>query len=99
MLQQDRPDDFVIATGVTHSVREFCEIAFSTLGLDYRDHVSAEDARFLRPAEVDKLIGDASKARAVLHWEPRVSFADLVTMMVEADLAAQQKAMRNEAAG
>ncbi len=99
ILQQPDPDDFVIATGVTHSVREFCQIAFSHLGLDYRDHVVSDDARFLRPAEVDVLIGDASKARRVLTWEPKVPFAELVTMMVEADLAAQQKAMRNEAAG
>ena len=99
MLQQDRPDDFVIATGATHSVREFCEIAFSTLGLDYREHVASDDARFLRPAEVDMLIGDASKARTVLGWEPKVSFAELVAMMVESDLAAQQRAIRNEAAG
>ncbi len=99
IMQQSDPDDFVIATGVTHSVREFCEIAFSHLALDYRDHVSSDDARFLRPAEVDMLIGDASKARRVLGWEPKVPFADLVTMMVEADVAAQEKAMRNEAAG
>jgi GDPmannose 4,6-dehydratase len=99
MLQQDRPDDFVIATGATHSVREFCEIAFSTLGLDYREHVASDDARFLRPAEVDMLIGDASKARTVLGWEPKVSFAELVAMMVESDLAAQQRAIRNEAGG
>jgi GDPmannose 4,6-dehydratase len=99
MLQQDGPDDFVIATGATHSVREFCEIAFSTLGLDYREHVASDDARFLRPAEVDMLIGDASKARTVLGWEPKVSFAELVAMMVESDLAAQQRAIRNEAAG
>jgi GDPmannose 4,6-dehydratase len=99
MLQQDRPDDFVIATGATHSVREFCDIAFSALGLDYHDHVASDDARFLRPAEVDMLIGDASKARSVLGWAPKVSFAELVAMMVESDLAAQQRAMRNEAAG
>ncbi len=99
MMEQDQPDDFVVATGVTHSVREFCEIAFSHLGLDYRDHVVSDDARFLRPAEVDMLIGDASKARRVLGWEPKVPFAELVTMMVDADLAAQQKAMRSEAAG
>jgi len=99
MMQEATPDDFVIATGVTHSVREFCDIAFSHLGLDYRDHVVSDDARFLRPAEVDLLIGDASKARQSLGWEPKVPFADLVTMMVEGDLAAQQKAMRNDAAG
>jgi GDPmannose 4,6-dehydratase len=99
MMQEATPDDFVIATGVTHSVREFCDIAFSHLGLDYRDHVVSDDARFLRPAEVDLLIGDASKARQALGWQPKVPFADLVTMMVEGDLAAQQKAMRNDAAG
>ncbi len=99
MMQQPQADDFVIATGVTHSVREFCEIAFAHLGLDYRDHVVSDDARFIRPAEVDLLIGDASRARHVLDWEPRVAFDELVTMMVESDLAAQQKAMRNDAAG
>ena len=99
MMQQDQPDDYVIATGVTHSVREFCEIAFAHLGLDYRDHVVSDDARFLRPAEVDKLIGDPSKARRVLGWEPKVSFPELVTMMVESDLEAQRRAMRSEAAG
>jgi len=99
MMQQPQADDFVIATGVTHSVREFCEIAFAHLGLDYRDHVVSDDARFLRPAEVDLLIGDASKARQALGWEPKVPFRELVTMMVESDLAAQQKAMRNDAAG
>ena len=97
MLQQDSPDDFVIATGATHSVREFCEIAFSHLGLDYREHIVSDDARFLRPAEVDLLIGDASKARRVLGWEPKVSFEELVRMMVESDLAAQETAMRKEA--
>jgi GDPmannose 4,6-dehydratase len=99
MMQQPAADDFVIATGEVHSVREFCEIAFAHLGLDYRDHVVSDDARFLRPAEVDLLIGDPAKARSVLGWEPKVAFADLVTMMVEGDLAAQEKAMRNEAAG
>ncbi len=99
MMQQPEPDDYVIATGETHSVREFCEIAFGHLGLDYRDHVVSDDERFLRPAEVDLLIGDASKARRVLSWEPKVPFGELVTMMVESDLAAQQKLMRNEAAG
>ena len=97
MVQQDTPDDYVIATGVTHSVREFCEIAFSHLGLSYEDHV-VTDPRFLRPAEVDVLIGDASKARRTLGWEPRVEFRELVSMMVEADLEAQQRAMRSESA-
>jgi GDPmannose 4,6-dehydratase len=99
MMQQPAADDFVIATGEVHSVREFCEIAFAHLGLDYRDHVVSDDARFLRPAEVDLLVGDPSKASRVLGWAPKVAFADLVTMMVEGDLAAQEKAMRNEAAG
>jgi GDPmannose 4,6-dehydratase len=99
MMQQPSADDFVIATGEVHSVREFCEIAFAHLGLDYRDHVVSDDARFLRPAEVDLLVGDPSKASRVLGWAPKVAFADLVTMMVEGDLAAQEKAMRNEAAG
>ena len=86
MLQQDAPDDYVVATGETHEVREFCEVAFSHLGLDYRDHV-VQDERFMRPAEVDHLHGDASKARRVLGWTPKVDFATLVTMMVDADMA------------
>jgi GDPmannose 4,6-dehydratase len=85
MLQQDEPDDYVIATGETHSVRELCELAFGHVGLDYDDHVVI-DERFFRPAEVDLLVGDASKAHEVLGWKPRTSFADLVTMMVDADL-------------
>jgi len=86
MLQQDAPGDYVIATGETHTVREFCEIAFSHVGLDYQDHVVV-DQRFVRPAEVDLLLGDPSKAKRVLGWEPKVSFAGLVEMMVDADLA------------
>jgi GDPmannose 4,6-dehydratase len=86
MLQQPEPQDFVIATGETHSVREFCEVAFAHVGLDYRDHVVV-DERFYRPAEVDLLVGDASKARAELGWKPRTTFGELVTMMVDADLA------------
>jgi GDPmannose 4,6-dehydratase len=85
MLQQDTPDDFVIATGETHSVRRFCEIAFGHVGLNYEDHVTINE-KFLRPAEVDLLIGDCSKARSVLGWKPRTSFEDLVTMMVDADI-------------
>ncbi len=85
MLQQDEPDDYVIATGETHSVRELCEVAFGHVGLDYRDFVDV-DKRFYRPAEVDLLVGDASKARRVLGWEPTVTFEDLVKMMVDADL-------------
>ena len=86
MLQRDEPDDYVVATGETHSVREFCEIAFSHVGLDYDDHVVV-DERFMRPAEVDLLVGDPGKARTVLGWEPQVSFRQLVEMMVDADLA------------
>ena len=85
MLQQDRPQDFVVATGETHSVQEFCEIAFGHAGLDWQDHV-VQDQAYMRPAEVDLLIGDASLARDVLGWRPRTSFAELVTMMVDADL-------------
>jgi GDPmannose 4,6-dehydratase len=86
MLQQDEPDDYVIATGETWSVRQLCQFAFEAVGLDYRDFVK-HDSRFDRPAEVDLLVGDASKARDVLNWEPRVRFRQLVEMMVEADLA------------
>jgi len=93
MLQQDQPDDYVIATGETHSVREFCELAFSYVGLDYRDYVVI-DQRFMRPAEVDLLIGDASKARKKLGWQPRTSFTELVQMMVEADLQLVKEQMR-----
>jgi GDPmannose 4,6-dehydratase len=85
MLQQDAPDDFVVGMGETHSVREFCEIAFDTLGLDYQDYV-VQDPRFYRPAEVDLLVSDPSKAKKTLGWEPKVSFVELVKMMVEADL-------------
>ena len=85
MLQQDAPEEFVIGTGETHSVREFCEIAFGHLDLDYNDFV-LQDERYYRPAEVELLISDPSKARSVLGWEPAVSFKELVTMMVDADL-------------
>ena len=85
MLQQDHPDDYVIASGQIHSVRELCELAFGHVGLDYRDYV-VQDERFYRPAEVDLLIGDFAKAREVLGWHPEVSFADLVRLMVEADV-------------
>ena len=86
MLQQEEPDDYVICSGMTHSVREFCDLAFNHLGLDYQDHVVV-DEQFFRPAEVDLLVGDYGKAKKVLAWEPSTSFKDLVTMMVEADLA------------
>ena len=85
MLQQDAPGDYVVATGVSHSVRELVETAFGHVGLDWRQHVKT-DQRFLRPAEVDHLVGDATKARAELGWQPSVDFTRLVTMMVDADL-------------
>lgn len=87
MLQQDRPDDYVLATGEAHSVREFCEIAFGHAGLDWEQYVVV-DPEFFRPAEVDYLLGDPSKARTELSWKPTTSFEQLVTMMVDADLAA-----------
>jgi GDPmannose 4,6-dehydratase len=85
MLQQDHPDNYVIGSGETHSVREFCEIAFSHAGLDYKEYVVKDD-KFYRPAEVDLLISDPSKARAELKWELTVSFKELVTMMVDSDM-------------
>jgi len=85
MLQQDQPEDYVIATNETHSVREFLEIAFGHAGLDWKQHVEI-DPRYYRPAEVDLLIGDYSKARRALGWEPKTRFADLVKLMVEADI-------------
>jgi GDPmannose 4,6-dehydratase len=85
MLQQDEPGDFVVATGETHSVREFCEVAFAHVGLNWEDHVET-DQRFFRPAEVDLLVGDPSKAKKVLGWEPKVRFDGLARMMVDADL-------------
>jgi GDPmannose 4,6-dehydratase len=86
MLQQDEPDDYVIGTGETWSVRQLCEVAFSHAGLDYNDYVKL-DAKFLRPAEVDLLVADPIKAKTVLGWEPKVRFQQLVEMMVDADLA------------
>jgi GDPmannose 4,6-dehydratase len=86
MLQQDEPDDFVVATGETHSVREFLELAFGHVGLRWQEHVVV-DERFLRPADVAVLVGDAGKARRVLGWAPTVSFPELVAMMVESDLS------------
>ena len=93
MLQQESPDDYVVATGETHSVREFCEVAFATVGLDWEKH-TVVDEKFFRPAEVDLLIGDSSKARKILGWEPRTSFPDLVRMMVEADKALLEGKLR-----
>jgi GDPmannose 4,6-dehydratase len=87
MLQQDEPDDYVVATGETHSIREFLDISFGYVNLDWHDYV-AFDARYLRPTEVDLLIGDPTKARQKLDWEPSVTFEQLVVLMVEADLRA-----------
>ena len=85
MLQEDGPDDFVVGTGETHSVKEFCEIAFGYVDLDYKDYVK-KDPRFYRPAEVDLLVSDPSKAKSTLGWEPTVDFKGLIEMMVQADL-------------
>ena len=85
MLQRPNPDDYVVAMGETHSVREFCELAFARVGLDYREFVTA-DEQFYRPAEVDLLIGDAAKARAALNWSPQYTFRQLVENMVDADV-------------
>lgn len=94
MLQQDEPDDYVVATGETHSVRELVQIAFDTVGLNWEDYVVI-DERFVRPAEVDQLIGDPTKAKTKLGWVPRVSFTELVQMMAESDLALVRKQMES----
>ena len=94
MLQQDTPDDYVVCTGTTHSVREFCEVAFGHVGLNWEDYVVI-DERFMRPAEVDLLVGDAKKAETVLGWTPKTTFAELVTLMVEADVALLQSKLRS----
>jgi GDPmannose 4,6-dehydratase len=86
MLQQDQPGDYVVATGQTHSVLEFCGFAFDHVGLDWEKYVVV-DERFFRPAEVDLLVGESAKARRVLGWQPRTSFGGLVQLMVDADLA------------
>jgi len=91
MLQQDKADDYVVATGETHSVREFLDEVFGYLDLDWRQHVEI-DPRYFRPSEVDLLLGDAAKARRALGWQPRVGFRDLARMMVDADLKVAQKA-------
>jgi GDPmannose 4,6-dehydratase len=90
MLQQPQPDDYVVATGETHSIREFLELAFRHAGLNWEDHV-VSDPRFFRPAEVDLLVGDASKAERELGWKPTTSFEQLTRMMVDADLKLQQR--------
>ena len=93
MLQQDKADDYVIATGITTSIRDLCQLAFGHVGLNYQDHVRT-DPRFMRPAEVDVLLGDASKARQRLGWTPVTPLADMVSEMVDADLARHQARMR-----
>lgn len=93
MLQQETADDYVVATGVQHSVRELCEIAFSHLGLSWEEHVVSEPALF-RPAEVDQLVGDAGKARRILGWKPEVKFEDLIRMMADADLVRLEEGLR-----
>jgi GDPmannose 4,6-dehydratase len=98
MLQQDRPDDYILATNETHSVREFVEVAFERVGLDWKEFVK-HDHRYERPAEVDLLIGDATKAKKLLNWEPQVRFEELVRIMVDADLAlieAQHETAKSE---
>jgi GDPmannose 4,6-dehydratase len=91
MLQQPAGDDFVIATGETHSIRDFLDVAFAHVGIDDWTPYVRQDARFMRPADVDQLVGDASKARDVIGWKPKVSFTQLVAMMVDADLEATQQ--------
>jgi GDPmannose 4,6-dehydratase len=92
MLQQPQPDDYVISTGETRSVRELCETAFGHVGLDYKKHV-VQDPKFFRPAEVDLLVGDPSKAEEKLGWKPRVAFKELIVMMVDADLERHQRSV------
>ena len=94
MLQQPEPGDYVIATGIAHSVRELCRLAFERVGLDYEQHVTL-DPLLLRPAEVDHLLGDPTKARAVLGWDTQVSFAELIASMVDADVARHETRLRN----
>jgi GDPmannose 4,6-dehydratase len=94
MLQQDEPEDYVIATGETHTIRELLELAFSAAGIDGWEKYVESDKRFMRPAEVDILTGDASKAREKLGWKPKVSFPELVKMMVEADLEEEARRAR-----
>jgi len=93
MLQKPQGDDFVVATGEAHSVRELCELAFGQVGLDYRDFVD-KDPRYYRPTEVDHLLGDAGKARSQLGWSPRTSFRELVRLMMDADLALAEREIR-----
>tara|TARA_Y100000310_G_scaffold94401_1_gene92014 strand:- start:13679 stop:14704 length:1026 start_codon:yes stop_codon:yes gene_type:complete len=94
MLQQDEPDDYVVATGETHSVKEFVEAAFNSVGLKYQDYVKT-DPKFMRPAEVQLLVGDVSKAKEKLGWEPKTKFKELVKIMVDADIKLVEKEMHN----
>ncbi len=94
MLQQDEPDDYVVATGVTHSVSELVDFAFRRVGIDDWEQYVVQDSRFLRPAEVDLLVGDATKAREKLGWRPTIDFEQLVTMMVDSDLIEQRRLHR-----
>jgi GDPmannose 4,6-dehydratase len=98
MLQQDEPDDYVIGTGEAHSVRELVDVAFDQVGLDPEGHVKI-DPRFLRPAEVEHLVGDSSKAREQLGWEPRTSFEELVRLMVDADLELLERGVPQKQGG
>ena len=95
MLQQPEPDEYVVATGESHSVREFCELAFAEVGMDYREFVKL-DERFYRPAEVDLLVGNATKARQVLGWKPRYTFAELIKQMVQVDLEMAERRVAND---
>jgi len=95
MLQQPAPDDYVVATGISHSVRELVEIAFARVGLDWKKYVTT-DPKFLRPAEVDHLIGSPEKAKRVLGWEPKVAFTQLVEMMVDADIDSCGRSRRHQ---
>jgi len=98
MVQQDDPGDYVIATGETHSVKEFCEEAFSLVDLDWEQYVR-HDPRYDRPSEVDLLLGDPAKARSVLRWTPRVTFSELVRMMMESDLRLARRELALEQDG
>ena len=98
MLQQDSPDDYIVSTDETHSVREFCDRAFGRLGMDYREHIEI-DPRYFRPAEVELLLGCSQKARTKLGWSPRVSFEQLVEMMADADYELARKEQMMLAAG
>ena len=98
MLQRDKPVDYVVATGVAHSVRDLCQVAFARVGLDYERHV-VQDPALVRPAEVEHLVGDASRARAELGWAPTVAFQELIEMMVDADVARHEALMRSGQAG